>query len=43
VPKAGPLKDELTYMPDMIENFSNGIDHNKAKLVLKFSLSNQLL
>lgn len=33
VPKAGPLKDELTYMPDMIENFSNGIDHNKAKLV----------
>ena len=33
VPKAGPLKDELTYIPDMIENFSNGIDHNKAKLV----------
>lgn len=33
VPKAGPLKDELTYMPDMIENFSKGIDNNKAKLV----------
>ena len=33
VPKAGPLKDELTYMPDMIENFSKGIDNNKARLV----------
>lgn len=33
VPKAGPLKDELTYMPDMIENFAMGIDKNKSKLV----------
>ena len=33
VPKAGPLKDELTYMPDMIENLARGIEKNRYKVV----------
>lgn len=33
VPKAGPLKDELTYMPDMIENLVRGIEKNRYKVV----------
>ncbi len=33
VPKAGPLKDELTYMPDMIDNLVEGIEKNKYKVV----------
>lgn len=33
VPKAGPLKDELTYMPDMIDNLVEGIERNKYKVV----------
>lgn len=32
VPAAGPLKDELTYMPDMINNLVNGIEKNKYKV-----------
>ena len=32
VPKEGPLKDELKYMPDMINNLVNGIEKNKYKL-----------
>lgn len=32
VPEAGPLKDELTYMPDMIDNFAKGIKNNKYKI-----------
>ena len=32
VPKAGPLKDELTYMPDMIDNLVKGIDKNRYKV-----------
>ena len=32
VPKEGPLKDELTYMPDMIDNLVKGIEKNKYKL-----------
>lgn len=32
VPKEGPLKDELTYMPDMINNLVKGINDNKYKL-----------
>lgn len=32
VPKKGPLKDELTYMPDMIDNLVKGIDSNKYKV-----------
>lgn len=32
VPKKGPLKDELTYMPDMIDNLVMGIDKNKYKV-----------
>lgn len=32
VPEAGPLKDELTYMPDMIDNLVEGIDKNKYKV-----------
>jgi len=33
VPKEGPLKDELTYMPDMIDNLVKGIEKNKYKVV----------
>lgn len=33
VPKTGPLKDELTYMPDMIENLVKGIEKNRYKIV----------
>lgn len=32
VPKEGPLKDELTYMPDMIDNLVQGIEKNKYKV-----------
>ena len=32
VPKEGPLKDELTYMPDMIDNLVYGINKNKYKV-----------
>lgn len=32
VPKEGPLKDELTYMPDMIDNLVKGINDNKYKI-----------
>lgn len=32
VPEAGPLKDELTYMPDMIDNLVKGINKNKYKV-----------
>lgn len=32
VPETGPLKDELTYMPDMIDNLVNGIDKNRYKV-----------
>lgn len=32
VPKTGPLKDELTYMPDMIDNLVKGIDKNRYKI-----------
>lgn len=32
VPEAGPLKDELTYMPDMIDNLVKGIEKNKYKV-----------
>lgn len=32
VPKEGPLKDELTYMPDMINNLVKGIEKNKYKV-----------
>ncbi len=32
VPEKGPLKDELTYMPDMIDNLVNGIEKNSFKL-----------
>lgn len=32
VPATGPLKDELTYMPDMINNLVNGIEKNKYKV-----------
>ena len=32
VPKAGPLKDELTYMPDMINNLVKGIEKNRYKV-----------
>lgn len=32
VPEKGPLKDELTYMPDMIDNFVKGIEKNSFKL-----------
>lgn len=32
VPAAGPLKDELTYMPDMINNLVEGIEKNKYKV-----------
>lgn len=32
VPEKGPLKDELTYMPDMIDNFVKGIEKNAFKL-----------
>lgn len=32
VPSAGPLKDELTYMPDMIDNLVKGIDANRNKV-----------
>lgn len=32
VPKMGPLKDELTYMPDMIDNLVMGIDKNRYKV-----------
>lgn len=32
VPKAGPLKDELTYMPDMIDNLVKGINKNRYKV-----------
>lgn len=33
VPKEGPLKDELTYMPDMIDNLVEGIEKNKYKVI----------
>lgn len=33
VPAAGPLKDELTYMPDMINNLVKGINQNRYKVV----------
>lgn len=33
VPEAGPLKDELTYMPDMIDNLVKGIEKNRYKVV----------
>ena len=33
VPKAGPLKDELTYMPDMINNLVKGIEKNRYKVI----------
>lgn len=33
VPKTGPLKDELSYMPDMIDNLVKGIEKNKYKIV----------
>lgn len=33
VPETGPLKDELTYMPDMIDNLVKGIEKNKYKIV----------
>lgn len=33
VPKKGPLKNELTYMPDMIKNLTSGIDKNKSTLL----------
>jgi len=32
VPKVGPLKDELTYMPDMMDNFAEGIKRNTYKV-----------
>ena len=32
VPEEGPLKDELTYMPDMIDNLVKGIEKNKYKV-----------
>ncbi len=32
IPKEGPLKDELTYMPDMIDNLVMGIDKNRYKV-----------
>lgn len=32
VPSMGPLKDELTYMPDMINNLVKGINDNKYKV-----------
>ena len=32
VPDKGPLKDELTYMPDMIDNLVYGINSNKKKV-----------
>lgn len=32
VPKMGPLKDELTYMPDMINNLVEGINKNRYKV-----------
>ena len=32
VPKEGPLKDELTYMPDMINNLVKGTNDNKSKI-----------
>ena len=33
VPSEGPLKDELSYMPDMIDNLVKGINQNKHKVV----------
>lgn len=39
VPEEGPLKDELTYMPDMIDNLVKGIEKNKYKVV---NTTNQL-
>lgn len=33
VPKKGPLRNELTYMPDMIKNLTSGIDKNKSALL----------
>lgn len=32
VPKEGPLKDELAWMPDMMENLAKGIEKNKSKV-----------
>lgn len=32
VPKEGPLKDELTYMPDMIDNLVKGINKSRSKV-----------
>lgn len=37
VPEKGPLKDELTYMPDMIDNLVEGIEKNKYKVANKTS------
>ena len=39
VPKEGPLKNELTYMPDMIDNLVKGIEKNKYKII---NITNQL-
>ena len=32
VPEEGPLKDELTYMPDMIDNLVKGINKSRSKV-----------
>ena len=32
VPEEGPLKDELTYMPDMIDNLVEGINKSRSKV-----------
>lgn len=39
VPKKGPLKNELTYMPDMIDNLTKGIEKNKYKIT---NITNEL-
>lgn len=33
VPTEGPLKNELTWMPDMINNLTQGVEGNKGKLI----------
>lgn len=33
VPESGPMKDELTWMPDMMENLARGIEQNKWRVL----------
>ena len=37
VPSEGPLADELTWMPDMVQNFANGINSSKSKVTDQIS------